>query len=198
VTESALLAVARREIENDGFNRLTPLAALPADDVLLLRAYAKYLKQAAFPFSQPYIEQTLAAHPAIARKLAALFHARFEPGLPATATRCRRRSPTRSRRSWRPCPTRMKTASCAAAGPHPRHAAHQPLGARREGAAQAVRVVQAALGESAGAAGAAPALRGVGLFAALRGDPPARRQGRPRRAALVRPPEDFRTEILGW
>jgi glutamate dehydrogenase len=82
VTESALLAVARREIENDGFNRLTPLAALPADDVLLLRAYAKYLKQAAFPFSQPYIEQSLAAHPAIARKLAALFHARFEPGLP--------------------------------------------------------------------------------------------------------------------
>ncbi|MBC8023747.1 MAG: NAD-glutamate dehydrogenase, partial [Burkholderiales bacterium] len=79
ITEEALLAVARREIENDGFNRLTPVAALPAEDVLVLRAYAKYLKQAAFPFSQPYIEQALAAHPHIARKLAALFHARFDP-----------------------------------------------------------------------------------------------------------------------
>ena len=81
VTEDALLRVARREIENDGFNRLTPGAALAADDVLLLRAYAKYLKQAAFTFSQSYIEQALAAHPGIARKLVALFHARFDPAL---------------------------------------------------------------------------------------------------------------------
>jgi glutamate dehydrogenase len=79
ITEEALLAVARREIENDGFNRLTPGAALAHEDVLVLRAYAKYLKQAAFPFSQPYIEQALAAHPHIAGKLTALFHARFDP-----------------------------------------------------------------------------------------------------------------------
>ncbi|HSS27359.1 MAG TPA: hypothetical protein VLL50_05355, partial [Usitatibacter sp.] len=39
ITEDALLAVARREIENDGFNRLTPLAALPAADVIVVRAY---------------------------------------------------------------------------------------------------------------------------------------------------------------
>src|SRR5947207_14088711 len=75
ITEDALLRVARREVENDGFNRLTPGAALAADDVLVLRAYAKYLKQAAFTFSQSYIEQALAAHAEIARKLAALFHA---------------------------------------------------------------------------------------------------------------------------
>ncbi len=81
ITEDALLRVARREVENDGFNRLTPGAALAADDVLVLRAYAKYLKQAAFTFSQSYIEQALAAHAEIARKLAALFHARFDPAL---------------------------------------------------------------------------------------------------------------------
>jgi glutamate dehydrogenase len=82
LTEEALLRVARREIENDGFNRLTPLATLAPDDVVVMRAYAKYLKQAGFTFSQAYIEQTLAAHPAIAGKLVALFHARFEPADP--------------------------------------------------------------------------------------------------------------------
>ncbi len=79
ITEEALVRIARREMENDGFNRLTPGAALAADDVVILRAYAKYLKQAGFTFSQAYIEQTLAAHPAIAAKLVALFHARFDP-----------------------------------------------------------------------------------------------------------------------
>ncbi|HEY4999372.1 MAG TPA: NAD-glutamate dehydrogenase domain-containing protein, partial [Usitatibacter sp.] len=83
LTEEALLRVARREIENDGFNRLTPLAALAADDVVVVRAYAKYLKQTGFTFSQAYIEQTLAAHPAIAAKLVALFHTRFDPALDA-------------------------------------------------------------------------------------------------------------------
>ncbi|HET9470423.1 MAG TPA: NAD-glutamate dehydrogenase domain-containing protein, partial [Usitatibacter sp.] len=83
ITEDALVRVARREIENDGFNRLTPGAALAADDVAILRAYAKYLKQAAFTFSQAYIEQTLAAHPAIAAKLVALFRARFDPAAQA-------------------------------------------------------------------------------------------------------------------
>ncbi|HSJ97593.1 MAG TPA: NAD-glutamate dehydrogenase domain-containing protein, partial [Myxococcota bacterium] len=79
ITEEALLRVARRELDNDGFNRLTPGAALAADDVVVLRAYAKYLKQAGFTYSQAYIEQTLAAHPEITRRLVAFFHARFDP-----------------------------------------------------------------------------------------------------------------------
>jgi glutamate dehydrogenase len=83
ITEDALVRIARREVENDGFNRLTPGAALAADDVAILRAYAKYLKQAAFTFSQAYLEQTLAAHPAIAANLVALFHARFDPAAQA-------------------------------------------------------------------------------------------------------------------
>ncbi len=79
ITEEALLRIARREIENDGFNRLTPGAAIAADDVVVLRAYAKYLKQAGFTFSQSYIEQTLATHAGISAKLVAFFHARFDP-----------------------------------------------------------------------------------------------------------------------
>jgi glutamate dehydrogenase len=79
LTEDALRRVVRGEIESDGFNRLTPGAALGADDVTVLRAYAKYLKQVGFTYSQTYMEQTLAAHSAIASKLAAFFHARFNP-----------------------------------------------------------------------------------------------------------------------
>ncbi|HET9581125.1 MAG TPA: NAD-glutamate dehydrogenase [Usitatibacter sp.] len=81
ITEEAITRIARREIENDGFNRLTPGARIAADDVVLLRAYAKYLKQAGFTYSQAYIEQTLAAHPAIAAQLVRLFHVRFDPTL---------------------------------------------------------------------------------------------------------------------
>ena len=43
------------------------------------RLRASYLKQAGFNFSQAYIEQALAAHPAIARLLVALFKRRFDP-----------------------------------------------------------------------------------------------------------------------
>ncbi|MDZ4316799.1 MAG: NAD-glutamate dehydrogenase [Azonexus sp.] len=65
--------------ESDDFNRLVLAAQLTWREVAVLRAYAKYLRQAGFTFSQPYIEQTLAAHPAIARQLLELFLARFDP-----------------------------------------------------------------------------------------------------------------------
>ncbi|PWB60757.1 MAG: NAD-glutamate dehydrogenase [Betaproteobacteria bacterium] len=82
ITEEALVRVARGAIENDAFNRLTPAAAIAPDDVVVLRAYARYLRQAGFTFSQSYIAQTLAAHPAIVAKLVAIFHARFDPAAP--------------------------------------------------------------------------------------------------------------------
>ncbi len=70
-----------KEIDNDGFNRLTLAANLAADEVLVLRAYAKYLKQTGFTFSQSYIEQTLASHNVITNALITLFHTRFDPSL---------------------------------------------------------------------------------------------------------------------
>ncbi|MGE0357982.1 MAG: NAD-glutamate dehydrogenase [Burkholderiales bacterium] len=79
ITEEALVRIGRGEIENDAFNRLTPAAALAPDDVVVIRAYAKYLRQTGFPFSQAYVAQTLASHPAIAAKLVAIFRARFDP-----------------------------------------------------------------------------------------------------------------------
>ncbi len=65
--------------ESDDFNRLVLKSGLEWRQVAVLRAYAKYLRQAGFTFSQPYIEQTLAAHPAISRQLLDLFLARFDP-----------------------------------------------------------------------------------------------------------------------
>ncbi|MGL1834003.1 NAD-glutamate dehydrogenase [Rhodocyclaceae bacterium SMB388] len=69
----------RGQIENDDFNRLTLLAGLDWRGISVLRAYAKYMKQAAFTFSQTYMEQTLAAHPGLARQLVNLFMHRFDP-----------------------------------------------------------------------------------------------------------------------
>ncbi len=66
--------------ENDEFNQLTMAAGLEWREVALLRAYARYIKQLRFGFSQPFIADTLARHLDITASLVALFRARFEPG----------------------------------------------------------------------------------------------------------------------
>ena len=60
-------AVWRGEAEYDGFNALVLLAGLTWRQVMVMRAYVKYLRQAGLPFSQDYVEPALVAHPAIAR-----------------------------------------------------------------------------------------------------------------------------------
>ena len=77
--EDAFARVFTGRIENDDFNRLVLKAGLAADEVSVLRAYAKYLRQIGFPLSQPYIEATLDAHPRIAGMLVRLFRLRFSP-----------------------------------------------------------------------------------------------------------------------
>ena len=77
--EDAFGRIWAKQVENDGFNRLTLAAALASEEIIMLRAYAKYLKQAGFTYSQSYIEQTLANHAAITQALAVLFHQRFDP-----------------------------------------------------------------------------------------------------------------------
>ena len=85
--EDAFAKVWRGEIESDDFNRLVLGSGMAAGEITVLRAYCKYLKQTGFTFSQAYIEQTLAAHPEIARKLADLFEARFDPAATEVAQR---------------------------------------------------------------------------------------------------------------
>jgi len=74
------------EVEDDGFNRLVLLAGLDARAVQILRAYCRYMLQIKIPFSQAYIEDTLAHHPEIARALADYFQARFDPDFPDDRT----------------------------------------------------------------------------------------------------------------
>ena len=80
--ENAFARVFAGRIESDDFNRLVMLARLTIHEVVVLRAYGRYLRQIGFPLSQSFIEQTLAAHPAIARMLVRLFRLRFDPERP--------------------------------------------------------------------------------------------------------------------
>lgn len=66
-------------IEVDGLNRLVLLAGLTSRQIEVLRGYSRYLRQIGFPFSQQYVEATLARHASISRMLSALFAARFDP-----------------------------------------------------------------------------------------------------------------------
>ena len=77
--QEAFRASFEGRVEVDGFNRLVLLAGLTAREVEILRAYARYLRQIGFPFSQQFVEGALGRHPDIARRLVGLFAARFDP-----------------------------------------------------------------------------------------------------------------------
>ncbi|HTP98516.1 MAG TPA: NAD-glutamate dehydrogenase domain-containing protein, partial [Casimicrobiaceae bacterium] len=79
VFEDAFGRIFRGEVENDDFNRLVVAARIPAEEIVVLRAYAKYLRQIGFPLSQSFIEATLGQHADMARMLVELFKARFDP-----------------------------------------------------------------------------------------------------------------------
>ncbi|MGS2619042.1 NAD-glutamate dehydrogenase [Micromonospora sp. LZ34] len=88
--ENAFAAAWRGEAEVDGFNELVLRAGLTWRQVVVLRAYAKYLRQAGTVFSQDYMEQTFIAYPRIAQLLVELFELRFAPGTTETAQRQQR------------------------------------------------------------------------------------------------------------
>ena len=77
--EGAFGAVIRGDAENDAFNALVLAAGLTWREIVMLRAYARYLRQVGTHFSQDYIADTLASHPAITRSLVGLFTLRFDP-----------------------------------------------------------------------------------------------------------------------
>ena len=85
VFQDAFAAILRGEAESDGFNRLVLRARLTWRQIVVLRAYCKYLRQTRLTFSQEYMEQALASNPHIARWLVELFQARFDPTQPEGA-----------------------------------------------------------------------------------------------------------------
>ena len=109
----AFLGVWRGELEDDGLNGLVLKATLTGREVSIVRAVAKYLRQAGLGFSDAYIERTVTGHPDIARLLVELFEARLHPDKARQRHLRADRHATSTRRSTR-SPASTRTASCAA------------------------------------------------------------------------------------
>ncbi|GAA1015876.1 NAD-glutamate dehydrogenase [Streptomyces sp. F-3] len=77
--QDAFAAVWTGKAENDGFNALVLSAGLTWRQAMMLRAYAKYLRQAGSTFSQDYMEDTLRHNVHTTRLLVSLFEARMSP-----------------------------------------------------------------------------------------------------------------------
>lgn len=79
--QEAFTKIWFNQAENDGFNRLVLDANLTWQEVAMLRAYTKYLRQTGFTFSQTYIEEALTNHADVAKLLVKLFYLRFDPSI---------------------------------------------------------------------------------------------------------------------
>ncbi|MER5732379.1 NAD-glutamate dehydrogenase [Streptomyces sp. NPDC002138] len=84
--QNAFAAVWQGDAENDNFNTLVLSAGLTWRQAVVLRAYAKYLRQAGSTFSQDYMEDTLRNNVHTTRLLVSLFEARMSPGRQAAGT----------------------------------------------------------------------------------------------------------------
>ncbi len=192
--ESCFLMVMRGIAENDGYNALVLKAGLQWRDIVVIRSISRFLRQVRLPFSQDYMWATLRAHPAIAianrRAVSRPIRSadRRQQGARRKGSGDRRRDRDRARkgalarRGPYPAPLRQ----CGAVG-HP----HQFLPDRRGRPPQAADRDQIRERQADHAAGAAPALRDLRLFAAGRGRASALRQGGARRHPLVRPAAGF-------
>ncbi len=78
--QDAVTAVWQGRNESDGFNALVLAAGLTWRQAMVLRAYAKYMRQGGTPFAQDYIEDALRLNVDLTRLLVQLFEARFDPG----------------------------------------------------------------------------------------------------------------------
>ncbi|MCF3125486.1 NAD-glutamate dehydrogenase [Streptomyces arenae] len=77
--QEAFAAAWTGAAEVDGFNSLVLRAGLNWRQAMVLRAYAKYLRQAGSTFSQDYMEDTLRNNVHTTRLLVSLFEARMSP-----------------------------------------------------------------------------------------------------------------------
>ncbi|HEY0450212.1 NAD-glutamate dehydrogenase [Actinophytocola sp.] len=79
--EEAFGAIWRGDAESDRFNSLVLHGGLTWRQAALLRAYARYLRQAGTPYSTEYIEDAVLGHTDVATALVCLFETRFDPHL---------------------------------------------------------------------------------------------------------------------
>ncbi len=79
IFQEAFLGVWRGDFEDDGLNGLVLRAGLSGREITIVRAVARYLRQAGIAFSDRYMERTLTGHPKTTTLLVRLFQARFDP-----------------------------------------------------------------------------------------------------------------------
>lgn len=77
--EEAIAKVWSGEAENDEFNALTLRIGLSWRAVVVLRSFARYLRQVRIPYSHEMMAASLLNYPEIAAQIYALFHARHDP-----------------------------------------------------------------------------------------------------------------------
>jgi glutamate dehydrogenase len=80
--------VWRGEAENDVFNRLVVTALMDWREIAMFRAYARYMRQIRFSYSQDFIAMTLVHHVGVTKTLQELFEARFNPACVASREQC--------------------------------------------------------------------------------------------------------------
>ena len=77
--ERAFTQVWCAKVENDTLNRLVLTAQANWHEIMILRAYVRYIKQLNFPFSRTYIEKALTDNPETSRLLIDLFKIMHDP-----------------------------------------------------------------------------------------------------------------------
>jgi len=65
--------------ENDGFNKLVITSAMTWSEIVVLRAYGKYLRQLGIGYTPDYIADTMVEHAAVSGQLFKLFAIQFDP-----------------------------------------------------------------------------------------------------------------------
>ncbi|RYY03027.1 MAG: NAD-glutamate dehydrogenase [Gammaproteobacteria bacterium] len=82
IFQEAFSAIWHKHTVNDSFNKLVLSAELNWREVFVLRAYAGYMHQTLFPFTEHYIANALVNQREIARSLIDLFKTKFDPDSP--------------------------------------------------------------------------------------------------------------------
>ncbi len=77
--QEAFAAIWRKQMDSDSFNRLVLACGLEWREVIVLRAYAAYMRQTLFNFADAYIANALVNHAQLTRQLIDFFTARFDP-----------------------------------------------------------------------------------------------------------------------
>jgi glutamate dehydrogenase len=120
LVERAISAVLEGKAENDVFNQLIVSAGQLPREVVLFRAWFRYLRQIGLSYSMVTVVEALRRAPEVTKNLVALFDAMHDPPSRATG---RRRSPRRRRGSTAASAMSRRstrTASCGCSAPSSR------------------------------------------------------------------------------